>query len=654
MAALYEPWRLPVDEPDEAFGASPRSWNDVRNARRKDLGGGFDAPGELGCYDSSCAEVRAAQGVMARRYGVDALFCSLDWPDQSDGRRPLIETVLESGLPDVSAAAWWVVGPFRHSQDRLGVYDGDAHASWLMNLFGHPRYLRHNGRAVVVVERPELIPAPRDVFARWRELARSRDVGELLIIVGNVGHPGGIGQLGADAAIPSAQLTSDAEALAASHPRAGIVGVGTRVRRRHGREGQPGKEGAPLESPAAYRRELAREAARVGRDGLLVVDSWNSWLDDARLEPGLDFGLDWLDAHAAGVFSSVDPIGEAAREVLLLNRFVMRSFEREAATSLASGRLDDALSVARAAADWSCHQTTLWMSPELEAVVSTAGRQLLEEADAWRPTHGTRRRVAHVLTEARSIGGHTRLAWRWMTSDAESEHSVVLTGQGELAIPDELRAATEGRVVSLTSASPIEKVRELAGIFGAFDLVVLHVHPYDVVAVAACADASRRPPTLLLNHADHLFWIGVTEMDAVANIRPSARALCTTRRGVDAGRLLTLPLPLGPPEVRQERGRAREAIGLPASAVVMLTMAAPYKYTPAVGPSLQDLVARVLDDVADAHIVAVGPDASSPGWSGLLERFPERVWLLGTVADTLTVRSAADVYLDSYPFASIT
>ena len=54
---------------------------------------------------------------------------------------------------------------------------------------------------------------------------------------------------------------------------------------------------------------------------------------------------------------------------------------------------------------------------------------------------------------------------------------------------------------------------------GRADLIVLHVHPYDVVALAAANLPGVRPPVVLENYADHAFWLGVGGADRVCGRR---------------------------------------------------------------------------------------------------------------------------------------
>jgi len=346
--------------------------------------------------------------------------------------------------------------------------------------------------------------------------------------------------------------------------------------------------------------------------------------------------------------------GQSEYREMLHNRKVLKALEWHVQERLTV--LDDAavLDITRAASEWSCmNHPGMFASRQLESALRDVGRRQLVDEPRWRD-RGARRRVLHVLTVAHPIGGHTRLAERWMRLDSTCEHSVLLTDQGEHAIPSTLLAAAAGRVDRLTSATPLGRVSELGRLLAGHDAVVLHIHPYDVVAVAACADAARRPPTLFIDHGDHIFWVGVGAADVVVSARPSGATLALGRRGIEPDQSFTIPLPLDATVVPRDIVTARARLGLPTNARVMLTMASAHKYGQVGDCSFTVLVGRVLSAVPDVFLLAVGPSKSEPAWAALIERFGERVRVIGPTAETGLILDATDLYLDSFPFGSPT
>ena len=135
-------------------------------------------------------------------------------------------------------------------------------------------------------------------------------------------------------------------------------------------------------------------------------------------------------------------------------------------------------------------------------------------------------RVLHVLSEAYGTGGRTRQACAWMARD-ERRSDVVLTNQLG-PVPDRLREAARaagGELHDLRSTTPglLDRARALRARMDLADLVVLTVHPWDVVALAAVNLPGVRPPVVHANHADHACWLGVGGADLVCDWRTHAR-----------------------------------------------------------------------------------------------------------------------------------
>jgi glycosyltransferase involved in cell wall biosynthesis len=259
-------------------------------------------------------------------------------------------------------------------------------------------------------------------------------------------------------------------------------------------------------------------------------------------------------------------------------------------------------------------------------------------------------RVLHVLTEAYPTGGHTRLAARWLSRD-DRIGDVVLTNQVQ-PVPDLLAqavGAAGGELTDLRSAAPglLDRARELRRHMERADLVVLHVHPSDVVAFAATTLPGTRPPVIYENHADLGFWFGVAAADVVCDLRSAARALDVDLRGVPAERIGLLPMPVDR-LTAVDAGDLRARLGLRPDAVVALTVSDDWKVAPSWGRGMHDLVDRLLNFCPTLAMVLVGV-APTEGWARLAKRHPGRVASVGRIPDPAPFFALADVYLDSYP-----
>jgi hypothetical protein len=190
------------------------------------------------------------------------------------------------------------------------------------------------------------------------------------------------------------------------------------------------------------------------------------------------------------------------------------------------------------------------------------------------------------------------------------------------------------------------------------DLVVLHVSPSDPIPLLALHDRDRRPPTIFVDHADHVFWLGVGAADVFAHTRSAAARVAQEHRGIASDRSVVLPMPVEEPvtgaEARAEaRAESRECLEMAPDSIVLLTVASEYKYAAARGNHLLDILAPVLGHDERVHVVAVGPRPIGL-WAQASRQWGGRVRALGTQLDLGQLLLAADIYVDAHPLPSFT
>ena len=194
--------------------------------------------------------------------------------------------------------------------------------------------------------------------------------------------------------------------------------------------------------------------------------------------------------------------------------------------------------------------------------------------------------------------------WRWIEADRRRRHCVVLTCQtGPFA------AAVAGGNARDRWMGPRARLapRVAAGAGRAVARAGGGIRPASAActsldSVPAIAFASSGPPIVLLNHAGFSFWIGRDVADVVACLRPSSRDVAVTRRGIAPHRCPPLPIPVNAPDAAVSRSKARELLGLPVNAVVLFTVAMPFKYVPfEPGCSFVDLSQRSLSPISGSR-----------------------------------------------------
>jgi glycosyltransferase involved in cell wall biosynthesis len=318
----------------------------------------------------------------------------------------------------------------------------------------------------------------------------------------------------------------------------------------------------------------------------------------------------------------------------------------------AGGDFEGTLRSATVAANFAWHAPVGMVNdPELERAVvglaSSGGRPQLHRG-------AVDGRVLHVLTEGYVIGGHTRLAYRWMLRDGRPS-DIALTNQ-LTPTPTELQTAAAscgGRVYDLRAAAAHLSVRAAAlrRLMNQAALVVLHVHPYDAVALAAANLPGPRPPIVFENHADHNYWLGLGAADIVMDHRAAAQELTRHMRGVAAHRVGLLPLPIDTPRPSVSRAEIRRRMRLGPEDVFGISVANASKMRPLWGEGFDRLLVPALEANPKLTVMLVGPtDAET--WNSALSRFPGRMFHLGVKSDVSGLLAAADIYLDSFPVSS--
>ena len=301
----------------------------------------------------------------------------------------------------------------------------------------------------------------------------------------------------------------------------------------------------------------------------------------------------------------------------------------------------------------------LFASPRLERLLTDIGCTAVPLEPV--PVRGRRtppERVLHVLTKARPMGGDSRFSCRWMQVDGSRQHSVVITAQDGAPVPEVFLKATSrtgGEVHSLDkdTTDPLAQAARLRSLAQQADVVALHIYPDDVVPSLAFADGAVAAPVLFINHSDHTFWLGVNASDLIVQLRDSSIALSANRRGINHGRLTTLPIPLPPLQRTAWRAEAKMQLGLSPDAVVLLSVGTAFKYEPIAGPGFLETLLPLVRQHERAVLLVVGPQPTGE-WARAYEATGGRVRALGRQLEPTPLYEAADVYLDSFPFTSPT
>ena len=193
LLAFYLPQFHPIPENDAWWGKDFTEWTNVRPARQ--LYPGHDQPripSELGYYSLEDATIRERQADLARSHGIHGFCYYYYW---FGGKRLLhkpLDEMLRTGKPDFPFCVIWANETWTRRWDgrdkevllaqTYGDEDARNFALALIPLFQDPRYIRVDGKPMLLVYRPADIPDPARYTRLWREVWRDAGVGEVHLV----------------------------------------------------------------------------------------------------------------------------------------------------------------------------------------------------------------------------------------------------------------------------------------------------------------------------------------------------------------------------------------------------------------------------------------------------------------------------------------
>ncbi|MDU4962077.1 MAG: glycosyltransferase [Sporomusaceae bacterium] len=321
--------------------------------------------------------------------------------------------------------------------------------------------------------------------------------------------------------------------------------------------------------------------------------------------------------------------------------------------ALLSGDQEKALRLIMQAADFAHHSHPgFYRSCKLERMLRQIAGRLPVQSGSFpvMPAKG-KRRILHVLSQGYASGSHTRNLERWIKSDPDSVHSVIITVNSTTS-PSWLAAAalpSGGWYYPLDKAgfTFVQRAALLRDVSRQqADLVVLHIHPHDPIAAAAFG-INGGPPVVFVNHADQAFNIGISTADLVVDHRMPGIGLTQSRRQPAACFFLpcaTVPLPA-------DRQTARQCLQIGQDQLTVLTIARGYQLTACGSYNFPKLLGDLSDRYPQALFLVAGAPAGGE-LAQLAAASNGRIRILPLDGNATDLYNAADIYLDALPLGA--
>ena len=338
LIAFYLPQFHAIAENNEWWGEGFTEWTNVRPAQPQFVGHYQPhVPGELGYYNLLDRDVQQRQIELAKLYGVGGFCFYYYW----FGGKRLLEQPIENYLADASLdhpfCLCWANENWSRRWDGLDSQiliaqqhspeDDLAFAADVARYLRDPRYIRIDGKPLLIIYRPSLLPSALETSTRWREWFREQGIGEIYLAYTQSFEVVDPAKYGFDAAIEfppnnsaPPNITSGVQPLHSTFSGT-VYDWSVFPQRAQQYKKSPyrlfrsvcpswdntarRKSGGTIfhnSSPEAYQHWLENAIADTCQhtassdERLVFVNAWNEWAEGAHLEPDQKYGYAWLDA----------------------------------------------------------------------------------------------------------------------------------------------------------------------------------------------------------------------------------------------------------------------------------------------------------------------------------------------------------------------
>jgi lipopolysaccharide biosynthesis protein len=346
LIAFYLPQYYPIPENDRWWGKGFTDWTNVSKAVPQYVGHYQPhLPDELGFYDLRLFDVQQRQVELARQYGIYGFCIHYYW---FHGKR-LLEKPLDQFIDrkelDMPFCLCWANENWTRRWDGLEkevlleqIHSPENDINFIRDLksfFADSRYIRIEGKPILIVYRVAILPDPKATVERWRAYCRDQGIGEIYLIAAQTFGLTNPEHYGFDAAVEFPPHTmADCEEITYGIPILnkkysgkiwdfeyfvkskeylkkvpytlfkGIApGWDNTARKPHNSSIYQGS------SPSVYKEwlldlinwtyEVHPKAYRF-----IFINAWNEWAEGAHLEPDRKYGYGYLQSTADAILES--------------------------------------------------------------------------------------------------------------------------------------------------------------------------------------------------------------------------------------------------------------------------------------------------------------------------------------------------------------
>lgn len=338
VICFYLPQFHAIPENDAWWGTGFTEWTNVEPAQPQFINHYQPhVPGELGYYNLLEKATQQRQIELAKLYGIEGFCFYFYWFGGTRLLEKPIENYLNDSTLDLPFCLCWANENWSRRWDGLdhemliaqqhSPVDDIAFIECVAKYMKDDRYIRIDGKPLLLVYRPGLLPAPRETVARWRNWCRDHGIGEIYLAYTQSFEALDPASYDFDAAIEfppnnSALINvNDKVVPLRADFEANVYDARVLVERSENYH-QPAyklfrsvcpswdntarrkNKGSILinSNPGIYQRWLTnaiqytKKAYSHPDERLVFVNAWNEWAEGAHLEPDQRYGYAYLEA----------------------------------------------------------------------------------------------------------------------------------------------------------------------------------------------------------------------------------------------------------------------------------------------------------------------------------------------------------------------
>lgn len=371
--AFYLPQFHAIPENDAWWGEGFTEWTNVRPAQPH-YRGHYQPhiPGELGYYNLDDPDTQRRQVELAKLYGIAGFCFYFYW----FGGKRLLEKPIENYLGnrdlDLPFCLCWANENWSRRWDGLDdqILIGQKHSTeddlafiaHIANYMRDERYIRIDGKPLLLVYRPGELPNAKATASRWRSWCREHGVGEIYLAYTQSFDKAPPSRYGFDAAVEfPPNGTQPRDVTSSIQPlQDNFLGKVYDWRTYLKRSAKPSQPKYPLfrgvcpswdntarrkergtsfinSSPRGYQEWLfnaIRDTVRrfpAEDQRLVFINAWNEWAEGAHLEPDQRYGYSFLEASRmaglrAALHSPQSPAGVRPGVAVVIHAYYMDVF----------------------------------------------------------------------------------------------------------------------------------------------------------------------------------------------------------------------------------------------------------------------------------------------------------------------------------------